>query len=690
MIRRPPNRPLSFKQTLAQKRAGKAFSLSDSKKRTGLMGYVIILIVMVIMGRLFWLQIVKGGTLAREAMAQIMGENVEISPRGSIVDRNGEELAVSIISKSLYVDPQEMDDNPEQWARGKQPVRDPRQVAAEKLAPVLGMKEEELRESFSSSDRRFIWIKRTLEPEVAAQVADIIKENKLSGFHFQSESKRYYTKNKLAAQVLGFVGTDDKGLEGIEASLDKYIKGKETKQGNFFDARGNRMGQSGMNEVETPKMNTVYLTIDAKMQFILEKSLDEAIAKTHAASAAAILMNPKTGEILGMASRPTFDPNKFAKSGPDDFINRAVAIIYEPGSVFKPIIGCAGLMEGVITPTTPFNDLGSIDVGGRRIRNWDGEGLGMVTFTDIIKYSLNTGMASLGLKLGGKRETEYAKKFGFGSPTGSDIPGEEAGILYNPDDMVPSDVATMGIGQGIAVTPLQMLRAICAIANGGELLKPYIVQKVESPDGKILQEGQTQAVRTVITPEVAEEMRGMMEKVVSEGGGKTAQIKGYKIAGKTGTAEKLSPNGGYIPGVYIASFVGFVPSDAPQYAMLIMLDSPQGAFYGSQVSAPIFRDTLQQILVAKGIQPSNSKGLPTVESLQRQDTTLATLPQLTILEGGKVKLPNLAGYNMRSVAEVLQQGKLSLVPRGSGISWQQKPGPGVILSEGDTVEVWFK
>ena len=689
-MRRPPHRLLSFKETLARKTAPQVFTLYDSKKRTGVMGYVILLTVLVIVVRLFWLQIVKGSTLGREAMAQIMGENVEISPRGSIVDRDGEELAVSIISKSLYVDPQEMDDNPEQWKRGKQPIRDPRQVAAEKLAPVLGMKAEELHECFADSDRRFVWVKRTLEPEVAAQVADVIKENKLSGFHFQEESKRYYTKNKLAAQVLGFVGTDDKGLEGIEASLDKYIKGKETKQGNFFDARGNRMGQSGMNAVETPKMNTVYLTIDAKMQFILEKSLDEAIAKTHAASAAAILMNPKTGEILGMASRPTFDPNKFAKAASADFMNRAVAIIYEPGYVFKPIVGCAGLMEGVITPTTKFDDLGSIDVGGRRIRNWDGQGLGMVTFTDIIKYSLNTGMASLGLKLGGKRETEYAKKFGFGSPTGSDIPGEEAGILYNPDDMVPSDVATMGIGQGIAVTPLQMLRAICAIANGGELLKPYIVKKVESPDGKILQEGQKQVVRTVITPEVAEEMRGMMEKVVSEGGGKTAQIKGYKIAGKTGTAEKLSPNGGYIPGVYIASFVGFVPSDDPQYAMLIMLDSPKGAFYGSQVSAPIFRDTLQQILVAKGIQPSNSKGLPTVESLQRKDSGPTTLPQLTILDDGKVKLPNLAGFNMRSIAEILQQGKLSLIPRGSGISWKQKPGPGTILSEGDTVEVWFK
>jgi len=561
----------------------------------------------------------------------------------------------------------------------------------QKLAPILGQREEDLFSVFSEPHRRFAWIKRTMEPEEAQKVAAVVKEEKLNGFHFQEESKRYYTKNKLAAQVLGFVGTDDKGLEGIEASLDSLIKGKESKHGNFFDAKGNRMGQSGFNEVESPKMNTVELTIDAKMQFILERSLDDAIKKTSAASAAAILMDPNTGEILGMASRPTFDPNEFAKGSGEDFINRAVGIIYEPGSVFKPIIGCAGLMENVITPTTPFNDLGSIDVGGRRIRNWDGQGLGNVTFTDIIKYSLNTGMAHLGLQLGGKRETEYAKKFGFGSPTGSDVPGEEAGILYNPEDMVPSDVATMGIGQGIAVTPLQMLRAICAIANGGHLLKPYIVKRVVSPSGKVIREGKTEIVRDVITPEIAGEMRTMMEKVVSEGGGKTAQIKGYKIAGKTGTAEKLAKGGGYTPGLYIASFVGFVPSDSPKYAMLIMLDSPKGAFYGSQVAAPIFRDTLQQILVAKGIQPSDSTGLPSVESLllpkQEVDTKL---PQMQLLENGKVKLPNLAGYNMRQVAAILQQGKLSLVPRGSGISWKQNPSPGAILKEDSTVEVWFR
>ena len=596
--------------------ADKQSILKQGKTRAVWIGRLVGIMVVLIIVRIGYLQLVDGAQNARNAMDQITGEHTEVTPRGSIVDRNGEELAVSVISKSLYVNPQEMKDDPARWPAGKMPQRDPRRVAADQLAPVLGLNADDLYQEFSDTDKQFIWVKRTLDPHVTDKVEAILKDQKLPGFHFQEESKRFYTKNKLAAQVLGFVGTDDVGLEGIEASMNKELKSVDEKRSSYFNAHGNRVAQQGSQlQTQARRMNTVELTIDAQMQFILEKSLDEAIAKTHAASAAAILMDPNTGEILGMASRPTFDPNVFYKGTQQEYMNRGVGIVYEPGSVFKPIIGSAGLMEGIITPNTPFNDQGSIDVGGRRIRNWDGKGMGHVTFTDIIKFSLNTGMADLGLKLGGEKETEYAKLFGFGSVTGSDVPGEEAGILYNPENMVPSDVATMAIGQGIAVTPLQMLRGICAIANGGTLLKPYIVKRVIAPDGKVLREGKREVVRQVITPEVAEEMRGMMEKVVSEGGGKTAQIKGYKIAGKTGTAEKLSPKGGYIPGVYIASFVGFVPSDKPKYAMIIMLDSPKGAFYGSQVSAPIFRDTLQQILVAKGIQPSDSEGLPAVESL---------------------------------------------------------------------------
>ena len=353
-----------------------------------------------------------------------------------------------------------------------------------------------------------------------------------------------------------------------------------------------------------------------------------------------------------------------------------------------------GLTEGIITPNTPFQDSGSIRIADRVIHNWDSEGMGVVPFSTVIKFSINTGMVQLGMQLGAERMTSYAKKFGFGEQTGIDLPGEESGILYDPKNMYEPDIATMAIGQGISVTPIQVLRAICAIANGGELLQPYIVKKIVSADGKVLKEGKKHVVRNVMTPEVARQMREMMEKVVSEGGGKTAAIKGYRIAGKTGTAEKIAEGGGYAVGQYIASFVGFVPADKPRYAMLVMLDTPRGAFYGSQVSAPIFRDTLQQILVAKGIQPSSREGLPSFEEMNavgsKAKQPQAAPPVLQVLPNGKIKLPDFKGIDMRAAAELLQKGNLRLKPYGSGKAFQQRPAKDSEVEAGSTVEVWFQ
>lgn len=558
------------------------------------------------------------------------------------------------------------------------------------------MKADELYADFTT-EARFIWLKRTMEPKEAAEVERIIRENKLPGLHFLEESKRYYTKKSMAAQVLGFVGTDDNGLSGIELALDSVVKGAETQQQEVVDALGRAMGDSGFNKARPQKMPSVYLTLDSRIQFVLEDALDKAMKDTKAASASVILMDPNTGAILGMANRPSFDPNTFYKYPATSWTNRAVSTIYEPGSVFKPIVGVMGLTEKIITPTTMINDTGSIQIADRTIHNWDGEGMGLVPFQDVIKFSINTGMVQLGMQLGAQRMIDYSKKFGFGSVTGVELPGEEEGILYNPDHMYQPDIATMSIGQGIAVTPLQMLRAICAIANGGELLQPYIIDKIVMPDGRVLRQGQKKVVRRVMSEEVAAQMRGMMEQIVAAGGGKAAGIKGYRIAGKTGTAEKLAETGGYAAGKYIASFVGFVPADKPQYAMLIMLDTPQGAFYGSQVSAPVFRDTLQQILVAKGIQPSSSEGLPSFEQHVQNNPAVNSIvpppvkmPQMEILADGKIKLPDFSGLDMRQTAELIQQGRLVLVPHGSGRARKQSQPPGTVVAEGTKLEIWFE
>ena len=667
-------------------------NMSTLKKRyMTVMGLLALFIVLPIVVKLVYIQVIRGTDYGKEAYGQMQRDRILHSPRGRIVDRDGEELAVSIMTGALIADPEKMVDAPSVTKKLGQ--RDARRVAADQLAPILKQPADELYKDFSEPGRRYLRLQRTMEPRDMEQVKKVIKEYQLPGLSFEDESKRYYTKKRAAAQILGYVGDDDKGLSGIEYMYDKELKSKQTPYSILVDVAGRQILDNG--EKARPvdeKLSTVYLTLDSKIQYVLEDAMDDAMARTKAKAATAIIMDPYTGEILGMASRPTFDPNAYYKYSYESFSNRAVGFTYEPGSVFKPIVGCMGLTEGVITPDTPFQDLGSIKIADRVIHNWDGEGMGTVPFSTVIKFSINTGMVQLGMQLGAERMTSYAKKFGFGEPTGIDLPGEESGILYNPKDMYEPDIATMAIGQGISVTPIQVLRAICAIANGGELLQPYIVKKIVAPDGTVLKEGQKHVVRNVITPEVARQMREMMEKVVSEGGGKTAAIKGYRIAGKTGTAEKIAEGGGYAAGQYIASFVGFVPADKPRYAMLVMLDTPQGAFYGSQVSAPIFRDTLQQILVAKGIQPSSSVGLPSFEEMNavgsKEKKTQST-PVIQVLPNGKIKLPDFNGVDMRITADLLQQGHLRLKPYGSGKAYQQQPTAGTEVEADSTVEVWF-
>ena len=666
----------------------KTFYLRDGKKRFWRLCKFIFLGVLIVVGRLVWIQLVHGSDMAELSISQTMGINIVSSPRGAIVDRDGEELAVSIMSKSLYADPVAMEDHPESDAAKS--GRNVKRLAADLLAAPLGISAESLYSDFTIEGARFVWIKRTLSPEMAEKVQLIIKKNNLPGLHFLEESKRYYTKGTMAAQVLGFVGTDDVGLSGIELAMDSIIKARSKEMQETTDAVGNPIGESSMEDMRPQNMPTVYLTIDSKIQFVLEDALDRAMKETKSRAAAAILMDPHTGAVLGMASRPTFDPNDFGEYPVSTWTNRAISIIYEPGSVFKPIVGCMGLSETIITPQTVFEDKGSIKIADRVIRNWDGEGRGQVPFEDIIKYSINTGMVQLGMQLGANQMIDYSKKFGFGQPTGIELPGEESGILYRPEDMYEPDIATMAIGQGIAVPPLQMLRAICAIANGGELLEPYIIDKIVMPDGRVLRQGQKKIVRRVITEDVAGQMRMMMEKVVSEGGGKPAHIAGYQIAGKTGTAEKLAEQGGYAPGEYIASFVGFVPAANPQYAMLVMLDTPQGAFYGSQVSAPVFKDTLQQILVAKGIQPSTHEGLPSFEEDAKDKAKAVKVPVMEFLPDNKVKIPDFTGLDMRQTAELVQRGHLVLVPYGSGRAKKQSLPPGTVAAEGTKLEIWFE
>ena len=633
---------------------------------------VLLGMVLILLGRIGWLQFVNGERMTAKMAMQVKESKVLQSPRGTIYDRNGRELAISSLTKSLYADPSE--------------IKDPDEIVS-LLSTLLEMNPVDLREKLTTGGR-FIWIKRMIEPVVAQKIQAVIKEADIKGLVFLEESKRYYPNDNLAAQVLGFVGTDDIGLDGMEMALDKVIKGKSTEHTVDTDSRGTPIFKSIFTFTPPKQGKNVYLTLDSAIQFIVEQSLDKAMITNKPRGATVIVMNPHTGEILAMANRPTYNPNQFYKYSDQEWKNRAVAYNYEPGSTFKSVVSAAALQEGKLTPDERFTDAGFVEVSGRRIQNWSGESYGNISFVEVIKQSINTCFVQIGMRLGAYKLTEYAKAFGFGKATGIELPGEEEGLLFDPKDMRDSDVATMSIGQSIAVTPLQLITAVSAIANEGVLLKPHIIKEIRNADGSIDQEVTTQTVRQAITPETARILTGLMEKVVSEGGGKKAFVKGYRFAGKTGTAEKLQDNGsGYSAGRYVASFVGFGPVEDPQVAVLVVLDDPQGVYYGGEIAAPIAGEILGQIMRHLAIYPQITYQVPSPK-----ETPQAVRDAIKEIKAppGKVVVPNITGKSIREASEKITQVGLSVVPVGTGVAVRQSIAENTIVDAGTEITIYFE
>ena len=555
----------------------------------------LIILIALIMARYAWIQIFRGDEMLSKLEAQVQDSAVLHVPRGTIYDADMKELAISTMVDSLYIDPNH--------------VENPTQLASD-LAPLIDISEQNILDDIAQGGG-FVWVKRQLEPDISKAVRKLMKEKPeyVACIGFIQESKRYYPNDMLAANVIGFVGTDDKGLDGIEQQFDGMIKGEEQTASIFTDALARPILDSVFmkNSPVDANCKNIQLTINAQYQFIVEKALDKAMIDHGAESVTAIVMNPQNGDILAMASRPSYDPNNFHKYDPNVWKNRAVSDIYEPGSTFKSIVAAAGFQEKIVSPTDIFVDPGRIEVSGRTIQNWSGDSFGTVTFLDVVKNSINTGFARLGLELGGERLMNYARKFGFGEPTGIELPGEESGILFNPKDMVASDVATSSIGQSIAVTPLQMVTAMSAIANDGVLLKPHIVKAIYNADGSVYQKMEREEVRRCIDSDVDKTLKSVLEQVVSTGGGSKASIEGYHIAGKTGTAQKIDMvHGGYMPGRYIASFCGFGPVEDPQFTVLVIINDPAGGqYYGGQIAAPIAHDIFVQLFRYANIKPIN-------------------------------------------------------------------------------------
>ena len=657
---------------------------STLQGRIGYVALVMIGVLVILVFRYAYLQIVQGDALAQRMRDQSGYEFRIQSLRGAILDRSGKELAVSNMTKSLFIDPNHVYD-----------THTPEEIASD-IAPLIGLTEQDILDDIARGGG-FVWVKRRLEHTEYEAVRAVIREKGYSDcLGFQNEAKRYYPNDALAANVIGFVGTDDEGLDGVEQALDPLLKGEVREERLTVDGQRRPILDSifaGRRVYGSDYCKTVSLTIDSTIQFMVEQELDRAMAENNPDSITAIVMDPKTGEILAMASRPSYNPNRFWEYPQENWKNRAVSFIYEPGSTFKAVIAGAALQESIVTPNQVFFDPGYVMVSGRRIQNWSNESYGAVTFTDIVKKSLNTGFAQVGLSLGAEKMMHYTRVFGFGERTGIDLPGEEEGILFNADDMRDSDIATTAIGQSIAVTPLQLVTAMAAIANGGTLMHPYIVREIRNPDGSIYEKRAPREIRRVLEPTVDRTLIGLLEQVVASGGGKKAGVKGYRIAGKTGTAQKIRrETAGYLEGRYIASFCGFAPVEDPIFTVLVMIDDPRGGdFYGGQIAAPVASRIFTQLLRYAHVEPSSNTFAETTGETEkgRSDDEEKRMEAAATPPEGKAVVPDFTGLSLREAARLAELRGLTFESEGTGAAVSQSLSVNDIVDQGERVKVYF-
>lgn len=542
----------------------------------------------ILAARLFYLQLIMHEFYTERSLEQRL-RVIDLSPdRGDIFDRNGGLLATTVDSYSIFATPSNMTNK-----------KDAAMLVAKALETDYGSVYEKL-----DSNKPFVWIKR----KVDSSFKENIKKLNLAGIGILKEKKRIYPKGRLASQILGFVGIDNQGLANLELKYDSYLRGREGKLITEIDVRGRDILTSSLREIQTPSngMNLT-LTIDESIQYVAEKGIRNAVKKSKARSGVVIVMDVKTGEILALASYPDFDPNEYNRSKPENWYNRAITQSYEPGSTFKLVTIAAGLQENAITPKSPIYCADSVELGGRTIKNSH-----TIKFKtryvlpeEILEQSINTGAVQVALKLGKKKFYQSIKKFGFGEPSGIDLPGESPGILRGESLWYPVDVGTISFGQGVAVTPIQLIKCLSSIANGGVLVRPHIVKKIESQNKSYIKIFATDKKGRSVSEKVANEVLEMSEVVVTKGTGKTAKIRNFRVGGKTGTAEKPKSGGGYYSDRYVPSFIGFVPASDPKISVIVVVDEPQTEYWGEVVAAPVFKEVTEFALRKLNIAPDS-------------------------------------------------------------------------------------
>ena len=649
-----------------------------NKKRIAI-GFVLIAVLMVLLlVRVAWIQIVDADELTQKAIDQQTSDIPISAKRGTIYDRNGKELASSVTCYSVWVRPAELAESASEEEIGQ---------IAEQLASVTDEEADDIKKDLTKK-QALVKVAQYLDKDAADKVRDM----DITGISISEDTRRYYPLGNFASQLLGSVTVDNTGRTGIELEYDQYLSGISGRWVKNTDVAGNELVDGSQKYYEAQDGLNVVLTIDEAIQYYAEKALAEGMEETDAEKIMCLIMDPKTGEILASAVTPGFDPNDATE--PDDkeekevydamsddekiaYLNKMwrnpiVSDTYEPGSTFKLITASSALEEGVINTKDTFTCNTKINVAGVTLHCWSARDHGTQTIKEALGNSCNPALAAVAGKMGAETFYKYIDLFGITEKTGVDYPGETSSIMYNLDDVGPVELATMGYGQSISLTPIQLLTAVCAIGNDGVLLQPRYVKALTDSDGKVVKEYETKEVRRVLSKETAAEMRESMEYVVSNGGAGAAKITGYRIGGKTGTANKVE-NGKY-GDYYYSSFLAMAPMDDPQIAILVVVDSPKGAYFGSLTAGPIVKSILEDTLRYLNIDPEYTE------------------EELAALEGNYTIVPDVTGKEYSEAAGIVAGQNLSYTKRdGAGeefIVAAQYPAEGTKVKRGSTVYLY--
>ncbi|MBW1816357.1 MAG: transpeptidase family protein [Deltaproteobacteria bacterium] len=640
--------------------------------RIHLVGLCLFLGLGVVLARAYQLQVIQKDRLGGIARNGYIW-NVKLPPeRGTIYDRERHELAVSIKVKSLYAHPKQV--------KGKDKT-------ARSLSKILGLKRTDIRKRLNSSSP-FVWIRRKIPPKQAKQVDQL----KLPGVGLTTETQRYYPGRDIAAHVIGFAGQDNQGLEGLERKYDSVLRGPQHKLVLMRDALGRVFSMSRPAESDQGLRHLV-LTIDKDIQYRAQAALRAAVKKTGGKAGHCLVVDPRTGEILAMAVVPEFNPNTFRKHKPYHWRNRIVTDCFEPGSTIKAFLLSAALEESAISLDDAVNcEGGRYAIGGSIVH--DTHDYDVLSAAEVVVKSSNIGAIKIGCKLGYGRFYDYLASFGFGSATGIDLPGERKGFIRPPKKARLIDQATHYFGQGMTVTSLQLAMAMAAIANGGKLMRPYVVKSIVDSSGNVLHEGRPKVVRRVISSQTSHEVAHTLQRVTEEEGtAPKAAIAGFSAAGKTGTAQKVDPKTrAYSKSKYVAAFVGFTPVVNPRLVILVVVDEPKGVAYGGVVAAPVFSEVGRWCLTHMRVNPQSLMAAKEMEVTSTAPAVASGPPAATDVraETKKGSLPDFRGLGMR---EVLARGRslgLDVVLVGTGLAVKQHPRPGGPLQRIGKVEVTFR